>query len=342
MLNRMKLPQKIRGWAASGPGSKLVEKEFPFPEIGAEDVALEVLHCGVCHSDVHLIQNDWENSQYPLVPGHEILGRVLAVGRDVKHLKEGDMAGVGWQASSCGHCYDCLNGDQNLCPSSGATCNGHTGGYADYHVTSARFCFPVPKKLARPEVAPLFCGGITVFSPLCHLVRRKDARVAVLGLGGLGHLAVKFSHAMGHEVSVISHSPAKEREAKELGATNFFHGDSAALAKELGRRFDLVLVTANVDLPYADYLGTIRADGSLCFVGVPPSPVPIEAYQLLRRVNVTGSPIGSPARILDMLDFASTHGILATSELLPMGQANEAIERVKANKARYRIVLSRT
>lgn len=175
MLFRMNLPKKIRGWAVAAPGKPLVEQEFAFPALDVDDVALEVLHCGVCHSDVHLMDNDWKISQYPLVPGHEILGRVIAVGAAVKNLHVGDIAGVGWQSSSCGHCRECVSGNENFCDSQGATCNGHVGGYADYHVTSARFCFPVPKALARPEAAPLFCGGITVYSPLCEFVARKDA-----------------------------------------------------------------------------------------------------------------------------------------------------------------------
>jgi uncharacterized zinc-type alcohol dehydrogenase-like protein len=342
MLISMNLPKKIKGWAASSAGGVLEEREFPFPAVGAGDVVLEVLHCGVCHSDVHLIQNDWKISQYPLVPGHEILGRVVAVGSGVSHLRVGDMAGVGWQSSSCGHCRECVSGNENFCDSQGATCNGHLGGYADYHVTSARFCFPVPAALARPEVAPLFCGGITVYSPLCEFVSRKDARVAVLGLGGLGHLAVKFSAAMGHEVAVISSTPSKEKEARALGATSFLHGSAADVVKAAKESFDLVLVTANVDLPYVDYLRTLRRDGTLCFVGIPPSPITLGVGALLgSRLRVAASPIGSPSRILDMLDFARVNGVLATSEIMPMAKANEAVARVKKNDVRYRAVLSR-
>lgn len=342
MLFCMKLPKIIKGWAASGPGSKLEEREFPFPALGANDVAMEVLHCGVCHSDIHLVENDWKISQYPLVPGHEILGRVIAVGNAVSHVKAGDAVGVGWQSASCGHCRDCTGGRENFCDSQGATCNGHIGGYADYHVTSARFCFPLPAKLAVPEIAPLFCGGITVYSPLCEFVARKDARVAVVGLGGLGHLAVKFSAAMGHEVSVFSHSPSKEKEARELGAQEFFAGDIQELAPRIGRKFDLVLVTANVDLAYPSFLSTLRADGTLCFVGIPPSPVTVPVGALLgKRLRVAASPIGSPSRILDMIDFAGAHGVTAVSEIMPMKQVNSALERVRENKVRYRAVLAR-
>jgi uncharacterized zinc-type alcohol dehydrogenase-like protein len=235
-----------------------------------------------------------------------------------------------------------VSGNENFCPEQGATCNAHLGGYADYHVTSARFCFPVPAPLARPEAAPLFCGGITVYSPLCEFVTRKDARVAVLGLGGLGHLAVKFSAAMGHEVTVISHSPSKETEARSLGARDFLCGAPEEVAKQARRSFDLVLVTANVDLPYASYLSTLRRDGVLCFVGIPPSPLTVEVGSLLgQRLRLAASPIGAPSRILEMIDFSRSHGVLATSEIMPMGQANEAIARVKKNDVRYRAVLTR-
>lgn len=342
MLNAMKLPKEIRGWTASKPGAQLEERAFPFPEVGADDVVLEVTHCGVCHSDLHLIHNDWKISEYPLVPGHEILGRVIAVGNAVRNLKVGDHAGVGWQSSSCGHCADCLAGHENFCEEQGATCNGHIGGYADYHVTKARFCFPLPKKLAVPEAAPLFCGGITVYSPLCEFVARKDARVAVVGLGGLGHLAVKLSAAMGHEVAVFSHSASKHQEAKTLGAREFHHAPIESIAKDIGRRFDLVLVTANVDLEYPHFLNTLRSDGTLCFVGIPPSPLQLPVGAMLgKRLRVAASPIGSPGRIHEMVDFCAAHGVLAMSEIEPMNQVNSVLERVKANKVRYRAVLAR-
>lgn len=342
MLFLMKLPQKIQGWAASSAGGVLELREFPFPDLGPDDVALEVHHCGVCHSDLHLIHDDWKSSQYPLVPGHEILGKVIGVGARVANVKPGQLVGVGWQGSSCGHCVECLAGRQNLCASSGATCNGHLGGYADYHVTKAAFCFPVPDSLAQPAVAPLFCGGVTVFSPLCDFVTRKEARVAIVGLGGLGHLAVKFAHALGHEVAVFSSSPSKKEEALKLGAHRFLSSASKEEIESVGPHFDLVLVTANVDLPYTAYLSTLRSDGALCFVGIPPSPLTVPVDVLLgKRLRVTASPIGSPARILEMIDFAGRHGIMADAELFPMDEVNAVLPKVKANKVRYRAVLSR-
>lgn len=342
MLFLMKLPQKIRGWTAGTPGAKLELREYPFPELGEGDVALEVHHCGICHSDLHLVQGDWGTSKFPIVPGHEILGKVIGLGPGVAHLKIGQMVGVGWQSSSCGHCMECLAGRQNLCDRSGATCVGHLGGYSDFHVTKSAFCFPVPDSLAKPAVAPLFCGGITVYSPLCEFVTRKEARIAVVGLGGLGHLAVKFARALGHEVAVFSSSPSKAKEARDLGAHHFHSSAQAEEIESLGRRYDLVLVTANVDLPYESYLSTLRSDGVLCFVGIPPSPMEISVDALLgKRLRVAASPIGSPSRILEMVDFAGRHGILAETESYPMDEVNEVLPKVKANKVRYRAVLSR-
>lgn len=338
----MKLPQKIRAWAAVNAGARLEEKEFPFPALGPEDVAMEVVHCGVCHSDLHLIHDDWKISQYPLVPGHEILGKVIAVGSRVGHIKPGQLVGVGWQSNSCGHCVECLGGHQNLCEHSGATCNGHIGGYADYHVTDARFCFVIPESLAKPGAAPLLCGGITVYSPLCEFIDRKEARVGVVGLGGLGHLAVKFARSLGHEVSVFSSSPTKKAEALAMGAHHFLPSGTEEEIKSAGAKLDLVIVTANVDLPYAAYLSTLRRDGTLCFVGIPPSPLTVPVGALLGgRNRIAASPIGSPARIIEMLDFAARHGIEADSEIFSMKDVNEVLPKVKANKVRYRAVLSR-
>jgi alcohol/geraniol dehydrogenase (NADP+) len=193
-----------------------------------------------------------------------------------------------------------------------------------------------------PEAAPLFCGGITVFSPLCEFISRKEARVAVVGLGGLGHLAVKFSAAMGHEVSVFSHSISKEAEAKELGARNFHYGPIETIAKNIGRSFDMVLVTANADMAYSNFLHTLRADGTLCFVGIPPSPIQLPVGAMLgKRLRVAASPIGSPSQIMEMLSFCATHGILAKCEIEPMSAVNSVLERVRANKVRYRAVLAR-
>lgn len=338
----MKLPQKIQAWAAPRAGARLEQRDFPFPVLGPDDVALEVLHCGVCHSDLHLIDDDWEMSEYPLVPGHEILGRVIAIGARVGHIRTGQTVGVGWQHSSCGVCRDCLGGNQNLCDASGATCVGHLGGYADYHVTDVRFCFPIPDALAKPGAAPLLCGGITVYSPLCEFVPRKEARVGIVGLGGLGHLAVKFARALGHEVSVFSSTPGKKAEAIAMGAHHFRLGRSEAEIQAAGREFDLVLVTANADLPYPAYLSTLRSDGVLCFVGIPPSPIQVPVGALLgRRLRLAASPIGSSARILEMLDFSTRHGILADSEVFAMEEVNEVLPKVKTNKVRYRAVLSR-
>jgi alcohol/geraniol dehydrogenase (NADP+) len=341
MLNPMKLPQKIKAWSASAAHSPLELKEFPFPALGAEEVALEVAFCGVCHSDLHLIDDDWKISSFPLVPGHEIMGKVIAAGPKAD-FKTGQWVGVGWQSSSCGRCEDCRAGRENLCDSPGATCVGHLGGYADFHVTHSRFCFPLPESLAKPEVAPLLCGGITVYSPIKEILQGSGRSVAVVGMGGLGHLAVKFASALGHEVSVFSSSLGKKAEALAMGASHFLASGSREEIESAGRRHDLVLVTANADLPYSSYLETLRSDGTLCFVGIPPSPLNLSVGQLLgKRLRVTASPIGSPSRIREMLELALEKGLGAQTEIFPLEKVNEVLPMVKENRVRYRAVLAR-
>ena len=336
----MKLPQKIQAWTASRQGAALELHSFDFPKLHSDDVALRVIACGVCHSDLHLIHNDWEVSSYPLVPGHEILGEVIAVGDRVSRCKVGDKVGVGWQHSSCGHCSDCLNGDENFCENSQATCLGHLGGFADFHVAKETFCFVLPTALAKPEVAPLFCGGITVYSPLIEFLSKRDAKVAVVGLGGLGHFAVRFAQTMGYEVSVFSSSPDKKTEAQKLGAHHFLPSANEEEVLAQSNKFDLVLVTANVDLPYHAYIDTLRSDGTLCFVGLPPSPISFTIDKLLsKRRRIAASPVGSPKRIREMLEFSLLHGIQAQSEIFPVQEVNSVLTKVKANRVRYRAIL---
>lgn len=339
----MKLPQKIEAWAASGPGKKLQCQEFPMPDLTATEVALEVQYCGVCHSDLHLINNDWQISEYPLVPGHEIIGRVVGVGSAVKSLELGAIVGVGWQRNACGRCEECRSGHDNMCSESHATCLGHQGGYASFHVSEEKYCFLLPKSLQVPEAAPLLCGGITVYSPLREFLRgKKNPSVGIVGVGGLGHLAVKIAKAMGAEVTVYSSSADKEKETKAFGAQLFVHTKNPEAISGGGRHHDLVLVTANVDLPWNEYLKTLRAEGTLCFVGIPPSEYALNISSLLgKRLRISGSPIGSRKEILEMLSFCDEHKILATAERFPMDQVDAALERVKKNTVRYRAVLLR-
>ncbi len=338
------LPPTTRVWAAQEAKGQLVSLEIPLPALGSFDTAIKVIHCGICHSDLHLIDNDWRISEYPLVPGHEIIGRVEALGPEVRHLKRGDVVGVGWQSGSCLECHYCHTGRENLCESSGATCVGRVGGFADWHVTDSRFCFKIPDNLVTPGTAPLLCGGATVFSPLCEFVGNRSpwrTHVGVIGMGGLGHMALKMAQRMGYEVTAFTNSPHKASDLKVLGAHHVVSSNSEADIVKAGRRLDLIISTAPYDLPWNAYLRTLRPDGTLCFVGVPPSPLSIHAMNLLGgRLRVAGSPIAGRARMEEMLEFCSRHGITAQSEVFEAARVNDAIAAVRSGKVRYRAVLS--
>jgi alcohol/geraniol dehydrogenase (NADP+) len=337
------VPTHIHGWAATEKGGALKPIEKKLEPLTSTECLIKVHSCGICHSDIHLIDNDWKTSSYPLVPGHEIVGEVQAVGSDVKHLKPGMIVGVGWQRNSCQVCADCISARDNLCTQSKATCVNHWGGYADYHVTDSKYAFEMPARLLGPEAAPLLCGGTTVFSPLAEvgsLSKRKPVQVGIVALGGLGHLAVKIAVAMGYEVSLFSSSPSKEVEAKKMGVARYVNSTSAQAIADVGPRFDLLLVTANVDLPWESYIGTIRTDGTLCFVGIPPSPLSLPIFHLMsKQRKITASSIGSRACVQQMLEFTALHKIHADIEVFKMGQVNEALEKVRTNKVRYRAVI---
>jgi uncharacterized zinc-type alcohol dehydrogenase-like protein len=335
---------ELHGYAALTARAELTAATLPLGEVGDREVLIEVEACGVCHSDIHLIDDDWGMPDYPLVPGHEILGRVVRAGRAVPASHAvGTFVGVGWQRGACGRCDACVSGRDNLCAESLRTCVHWHGGYADVHLTNWNFAFPMPEGLRRPEAAPLLCAGITVYSPLCEFVRGPGARVGIVGIGGLGHLAVRMAAAMGYEVTVFSSTPAKEAEARRLGAHFFVNSsDPDNIGQQAHGRLDLVLVTANVDLPWGEYLDTLRADGTLCFVGVPPAPVTFELGQLLGlRRRIAASPIGSSQTMRQMLEFCARHQILAQAEIFPMAEVNRAVAKVRKNDVRYRAVLVR-
>lgn len=340
----MSLPSTIHAWAASEKGSKLAPIEKKLPELKPGEVLLKVHSCGVCHSDIHLIQNDWGISSYPLVPGHEIIGEVLAISARDSRLKIGQFVGVGWQRSACGNCECCITGRDNMCEKKIPTCVNHWGGYADFHITDERYAFELPEGCHTPDYAPLLCGGITVFNPLCEFIspyRLGAPRVGVVAIGGLGHLAVRFAVKMGYEVTVFSSSENKRAEALAMGASHFVSSKDPKAITDYGPRLDLITVTADVDLPWESYVQALRADGTLCFVGVPPSNLSVHVNHLLdTRRRITGSPIGNRARMYQMLEFAKRHGIAAEIETYQIDQVNEAIERVKSGKVRYRGVLT--
>ena len=331
----------IQGLAAHAAGAELLPFRYDPGELGLQEVEIGISHCGICHSDIHLISNDWGMSQYPFIPGHEVVGTVTAAGSEVRSLQVGQRVGLGWQSNSCGQCEWCTRGMENLCPASEGTCVHRHGGYADRVRANARFVIPIPDALPSEEVAPLLCGGITVYNPLRTHCINPTSRVGVVGIGGLGHIAIQFARVFGAEVTAFSTSAAKEEEARALGAHHFVNTRETKAMREVANTLDFILNTANADQDWATYVQALRPTGTLCFLGVPPSPVAVHAFPLISGVrSITGSPVGSPHQLREMLDVAARHNVKAKTERFPMAKANEAIEKVKKNKVRYRAVLA--
>lgn len=331
----------IQGLAVHAAGAELLPYHYDPGKLGSQEVEIAITHCGICHSDLHLISNDWGISQYPFIPGHEIIGTVAAIGPEVRSLEIGRRVGLGWQSNSCGRCEWCMRGMENLCPESEATCVHRNGGYADRVRANARFVIPVPDSLPSEQAAPLLCGGITVYNPLRIHGVNPTSRVGVVGIGGLGHIAIQFARVFGAEVTAFSTSLGKEPEARSLGAHHFVNSRESKAMKEVAGSLDFILVAANADQDWGTVMQALRPTGTLCFVGVPPSPVAVHAFSLISgQRSISGNPTGSPFRLREMLDVAARHGVKATTELFPMAKANDAIEKVKKSKVRYRAVLA--
>jgi alcohol/geraniol dehydrogenase (NADP+) len=332
---------EIHGLAVHAAGAQLLPYKFDPGELQAHEVEIKISHCGVCHSDVHLIDNDWGISKYPFIPGHEIVGTVVTLGSEVKDRATGERVGVGWQADSCGICEWCRQGDEHLCAKAQPTCVGRNGGFADRIRVNSRFAIPVPSVLESENVAPLMCGGITVYSPLRNHGVRPSSRVGVIGIGGLGHMGVQFARAFGAEVTAFSTSKDKEEEAKALGAHHFVNTRDTGALKKVGGSFDFLLSTVSADQDWQAYVNALRPKGMLCIVGAAPSPMQIQGASLvLTQKAIAGSPTGSPRDLYEMLDVAARHGVKAKTERFAMAKANEAVTRVKKNQVRYRAVLT--
>lgn len=331
----------INGFAAHAAGAELLPYKYSPGDLKAHEVEIQITHCGVCHSDIHLINNDWGFSEYPFIPGHEIVGSISAVGADVKSLTAGQRVGVGWQSGSCGWCEWCLQGKENLCAKSQGTCVHRNGGYANAVRVDARFVIPLPAKLDSENAAPLLCGGITVYNPLRTHGVNPSSRVGVVGIGGLGHLAIQFARTFGADVTAFSTSASKEAEALELGAHNFVNTRETKGLKALAGSFDFILSTTNADQDWSAYITALRPTGTLCFVGAPQKPATLPIFPLISgQKSITGSPIGSPLLLREMLDVAVRHGVHAKTERFAMAKVNDAITRVKKNQVRYRAVLA--
>jgi uncharacterized zinc-type alcohol dehydrogenase-like protein len=308
-------------------------------ELGPWDLEIAITHCGLCHTDVHLVDDDFGWGGFPLVPGHEIVGAVRAAGPAVSRFSIGQRVAAGWQRSSCMECEWCTRGLENCCPSQQATCVGHHGGFAEAIRIDSRFVCPLADGLPSAAAAPLLCAGITVYSPL-----RQDAqprsRVGVIGVGGLGHLALRFARAFGCEVTAFSTTAAKQEEALRLGAHHFVNSRDPAQMAKCARSLDLLLDTVPAELDWAAWLSLLRPKGVLAVVGVPPGAVSVPAELLIvGQLSLRGSVIGSRSAIEEMLRFAALHGITAQAETMPMAEVNAALDRVRRNQARYRIVL---
>ena len=332
---------EIHGLGVHAAGAQLLPYKYDPGVLHADEVEIKISHCGVCFSDVHLIDNDWGMSKYPFIPGHEIIGAVVAVGSAVKSLVVGDRVGVGWQADSCGICEWCRRGDEHLCAKSQPTCVGRNGGFADKIRVNWRFAIPVPAALDSEHAAPLLCGGITVYSPLRNHGVRPSSRVGVIGIGGLGHLGIQFAKAFGAEVTAFSTSKDKEDEAKALGAHQFVNTRDAGALKKVAGSFDLLLSTVSADQDWQAYVAALRPKGMLCIVGASPSPIQVGAFSLIGgQKAVSGSPTGSPRDLFEMLDVAARHGVKAITERFAMAKANDAVAKVKKSQVRYRAVLA--
>ncbi len=330
----------INSYAAFAAGQTLEKFQYEPEKLGPWDVEVSISHCGICHSDVHLIDNDFQMSDYPLVPGHEIVGTVNALGANVQHLEKGQRVGIGWQRSSCLICEFCIRGDENLCPDQHATCVGNHGGFAESIRTDSRFAFPIPESLKSESVGPLLCGGITVYSPLRHYGVTPNMKVGVIGIGGLGHFALQFAHAFGCEVTAFSTTPEKETEAKKFGAHHFISSTDADDMEAAVNSLDFIINTVFADIDWITFLNTLRANGTICIVGASASPISVPVFPLIvGQKRICGSVIGGRAMIQEMLNFSARHGIMAQSELLPMAEVNTAIAKVRNNQARYRMVL---
>jgi uncharacterized zinc-type alcohol dehydrogenase-like protein len=318
-------------------------------DVGPRDVLIDILFCGVCHSDIHQARGEWGNSVFPMVPGHEIVGRVARVGAEVTRLKVGDLAGVGCLVDSCRACVSCGRDHEHMCEKGAAlTYNGTEmdrstptqGGYSTQVVVTEHFVLKVPESLDPAGAAPLLCAGITTYSPLRQWNCKKGDRVAVMGLGGLGHMAVKLAAAMGAEVTMLSTSRAKEADAQRLGAKEFALTSDPSTFTKLAGSFDIIIDTVSAQHDVNACLGLLRPYGALVLVGAPPRPLEINAFSLLiGNKRLAGSGIGGIKETQEMLDFCAEHGIVSDVEIIPAQKINEAYERIQRSDVRYRFVI---
>ena len=331
----------IKAYAAHEPGGELKPFEYDPGLLGEEEVEIDVEYCGICHSDLSMLDNEWEMTEYPFVPGHEVVGAIAAVGDKVTELQVGQRVGLGWYARSCMHCEWCMSGNHNLCLTAEGTIVGRHGGFADKVRAHWSWVLPLPEGVNPATAGPLFCGGITVFNPIVEFDVKPTDRVGVIGIGGLGHMALRFLHAWGCDVTAFSTSADKEEEARQLGANHFVNSRDPEALKALENSFDMILSTVNVELDWNAYIATLRPKGRFHLVGVA-SEISTQVFPMIAgQKEISASPLGSPVTTARMLDFASRHSIEPITETYAFDQVNEAMEKLRNGKPRYRLVLKR-
>ncbi|TGL32533.1 NAD(P)-dependent alcohol dehydrogenase [Leptospira koniambonensis] len=340
---------QAKGYAAAIAKAPLAPFQFDRRDAKEEDVVIDIQYCGICHSDIHQARDEWGGSIFPMVPGHEITGVVSKVGSKVTKFKVGDKVGVGCFVDSCRECEHCKAGLEQFCETGmSATYNGREqdrktptyGGYSNKIVVDQSYVLRIPDNLPLDAAAPLLCAGITLYSPLAHWKAGPGKKVAIIGLGGLGHMGVKIAHALGAEVTVLSQSNKKEADAKRLGADHFYATSEKSTFSKLRGSFDLIINTVSMPLDWNAYLSLLRVDGSMVVVGVPEEQVPIGAFSLIGgRKSLAGSLIGGIAETQEMLDFCGKHNITSDIELISIQKVNDAYERVVKSDVRYRFVI---
>jgi uncharacterized zinc-type alcohol dehydrogenase-like protein len=341
--------RNTKAYAALNATSPLAPFSFEYRDPGAHEIEIEILYCGICHTDVHQARNEWGGTTYPCVPGHEIVGRVTKAGAKVKKFKEGDLAGVGCMVDSCRECESCKAGEEQLC-SAGPTWTYNSpdakhggitrGGYAEAIILDETFALHVPKSLDLAAAAPLLCAGITTYSPLRRWKVGKGQKVGVVGLGGLGHMGVKLANAFGANVVLFTTSPGKTQDALRLGAKEVVISKNEAEMKKHLNSFDFILDTIAAQHDINTYLQLLKRDATLTLVGAPPQPLPVQAHNLIgRRRQFAGSLIGGIAETQEMLDFCAAHGLASDIELIPIVKINDAYERLLKSDVKYRFVI---
>jgi len=329
----------VFAYAAHAPKQALQPYQFEFNDLNPDEVEIEVMYCGLCHSDLSMLDNDWQQTQYPFVPGHEVIGRISKLGSTVKHLVPNQVVGLGWQSGHCQTCHPCLSAKPNLCKQSESTIVGRHGGFASHVRAQASWVIPIPENMDLQSVGPLLCGGLTVFTPLLQHGIQAIHHVGVIGIGGLGHIAVQLYKAWGCKVTAFSSNPAKYDELKQLGADQVL--SSTQLDDIPPQNFDLIVDTVNQALDWDAYIRLLAPEGKFHVVGLVEAPLKISSFQLIdQQISLTGSPTGTPIAMHQLLDFCSRHHIQPWVEEFPISKVNDAIEKLRQRKLRYRAVIN--